>query len=271
MTILDGYSRQKTRCAAGLLMLLVLGTLSRAAHAQAQAPLQPPAAPPAQPAAPTGPPPKHEGSAEFAFVGTSGNSSTETMGVGGEYIYRPPLWETKFKISYVRNESEDELKAEAFLLSFRAERFIKPRLSGYGRYAYQRDRFAGIVNRNVIEGGLAYMLVERAPHKLVVDGGLGYANEDRAVGEDISTPMFDTGGLYTVKISETSTFSEEGRFEFSLSDGSDWRFLNALALTATITTIFSLKVSNAIRYVNLPVVGFKDTDTVTAIALVAKF
>ena len=58
---------------------------------------------------------------------------------------------------------------------------------------------------------------------------------------------------------------------FSLSEGRDWRYANAVALTAKVTTIFSLKVSNTIRYVNLPVVGFKNTDSITAIALVAKF
>jgi len=52
---------------------------------------------------------------------------------------------------------------------------------------------------------------------------------------------------------------------------SDWRYANTLALTAKVTTLFSLKVSNTIRYVNLPVVGFTSTDAVTAIALVAKF
>ena len=46
---------------------------------------------------------------------------------------------------------------------------------------------------------------------------------------------------------------------------------HGFAVTAKVTTIFSLKVSNAIRYVHQPVVGFKSTDVITAVALVAKF
>jgi putative salt-induced outer membrane protein YdiY len=65
--------------------------------------------------------------------------------------------------------------------------------------------------------------------------------------------------------------TEDAHFVFSLSDSNDWRYANALALSAKITTIFSLKVSNNIRYLNLPVSGLKNTDSVTAIALVAKF
>ena len=221
--------------------------------------------------APTPPPPEREGSAEFAFVGTTGNSSTQTIGLGGEFIYRPSLWETTLKMSYVRNEAEDQLKAQAFVLTIRAQRPIKPRLSGYGQYGYQRDRFAGILDRNAIEAGVAYSLLEQAPHRLIVDAGLGYANEQRLVGSSLSTATLGGGGFYTVKISQTSELSEDGHLVFSLSEGSDWRYANAVALTAKVTTLFSLKVSNAIRYLNQPTVGFKNMDAVTAIALVAKF
>ena len=91
------------------------------------------------------------------------------------------------------------------------------------------------------------------------------------LGDDISTATFGGGGVYTLKVSDTTELSEDGHFVFSLSDGDDWRYGNIVSLTAKVTTIFSLKVSNTVRYVNLPVVGFKSTDVITAIALVAKF
>jgi putative salt-induced outer membrane protein len=238
------------------MMFIVLSVLPRLAAAQTPAPA---------------PPPEREGSAEFAFVGTSGNSSTETIGVGGELIYRPSPWESIFKVNYVRNEAEGQLSAQSLVLTERAQRSIRPRLSGYGQYGYQRDRFAGILDRNALEGGLAYSWIDQAPNKLVVDAGLGYANEQRLLGNNLSTATLGGGGLYTLKISSTSDFSEDLHFVFSLSDGSDWRYANALALTAKISTRFSLKVSNTIRYLDLPVVGFKHTDVVTTIALVAKF
>jgi putative salt-induced outer membrane protein len=248
-------TQRRTRGWASVLTLLILGGLPGLAHAQA----------------PPLPPPEREGSAEFAFVGTTGNSSTQTIGLGGELIYRPSPWETKLKVSYVRNEAQDQLKAQAFLLAFRAQRPIKARLAGYGQYGYQRDRFAGNLDRNTIEGGVAYSWIEQAPHKLIVDGALGYANEQRLLGDSLSTATLGAGGIYTLKISETSDLSEDGHFVFALSEGRDWRYANALALTAKVTTIFALKVSNTIRYVNLPVTGFKSTDAITAIALVAKF
>src|SRR6185503_1117688 len=82
---------------------LVLAAIPRIVLAQAA----PTAAPPPPP------PPEREGSAEFAYVGTSGNSSTQTIGLGGEFIYRPSPWESKLKVSYVRNEVEDQVRAQA--------------------------------------------------------------------------------------------------------------------------------------------------------------
>ena len=255
MTTTDRFTAKRARCAARFLLLAVLGASSSRASAQTPAP----------------PPPEREGAAEFAFVGTTGNSSTQTIGVGAEYIYRPSPWETRLKVSYVRNEAEDQLRAQAFLFTGRAQRLLRPRLSGYGQYGYQRDRFAGILDRHTIEGGLVYSLIEQAPQKLIADAGLGYANEQRLLGPDLSTAILGAGGIYTLKISDTSELSEDGHFVFSLSESRDWRYANALALTAKVTTIFSLKVSNIIRYVNLPVIGFKNTDALTAVALVAKF
>ncbi len=217
------------------------------------------------------PPPEREGSAEFAFVGTTGNSSTQTIGVGGELIYRPSPWESKVKVNYVRSEADDQLRAQALVLALRVQRKIRARLSGFGEYGYQRDRFAGMLNRNVVQGGLAYSLLEQAPQKLTVDAGLGYANEERVLGKNLSTATLGGGGLYTLKISDTSQLSEDGHFVASLSDSNDWRYTNAAALTARVSAILSLKVSNAIRYLNLPVAGFKSTDAITSVALVAKF
>jgi putative salt-induced outer membrane protein YdiY len=223
----------------------------------------------AQPPPPT--PPEREGSAEFAFVGTAGNSSTRTIGLGGEIIYRPSPWESKVKVSYVRNEADDQLKAQAFALAARVQHRIAPRLAGYAQYGYQHDRFAGLLARNAVEVGLAYSWIARTPHRLIADAGLGYANEQRLFGNNLSTATLGTGGIYTLKISDTSDLSEDGHLVCSLSDGSDWRYANAIALTAKVSTRLSLKVSNTIRYVNLPVPGFKRTDAVTAVALVAKF
>jgi putative salt-induced outer membrane protein len=240
-------------------MVVSLVIMLAAAHAAA-----------AQPAAPP-PPPRHEGSADFAFVGTTGNASTQTLGLGGESIYRPGPWLWKNKAGFVRSKAEDELKAQTLLFVSRGERNIRPRLAGFGEYGYFRDRFAGISHRNSVAGGLTFKLIESAAHLLAIDGALGYLNEARLIGENVSSATYGTGPSYRWKLSETATISDDLRFTGTFANGEDWRLLQAAAVTARLTDLLSLKLSNTIGFVNLPVPGFKSTDTNTSIALVAKF
>jgi hypothetical protein len=215
--------------------------------------------------------PGRQVSAEVSFVGTSGNSSTETIGLGGEVIDRLDSWEVRTKTAYVRNESESVLKAESFNLTLAGARVLSPRLSVFVRHGYLRDKFAGIENRNTPEGGVSYTAVDSAPHKLVADGAVGYAIEGRVAGPDLSNGTGAVGALYTLALSDTAEFSEDWRGVISLKDGEDRRMANVMAISARLTTVLSLKVSNTLRIVNAPAPGFRKTDSITAIALVVKF
>ena len=86
----------------------------------------------ATPPAPAPPPPAREGSLEFAYVGTTGNASTETIGLGGELILRPDRWVVRNKAAFVRNESDATLTAESITYLFRAERVLSTRSSAFG-------------------------------------------------------------------------------------------------------------------------------------------
>jgi putative salt-induced outer membrane protein len=204
-------------------------------------------------------------------VGTTGNASTQTIGLNGEFIVRPEHWVITNKASFIRNESESELTAQSFGYLFRAARALSPRLSAFGEYAYFRDEFAGVANRNSLVGGVSYKLVDLPKHVFFTDAGIGYMNEQRLKGDDVSSATWSLGAGYRWKISETAEFTEDFRMTGLFTDAADWRVLQAAAITARLTQLFSLKVSNTIRYAHAPVPGFKDTDTNTSVALVAKF
>jgi putative salt-induced outer membrane protein YdiY len=229
----------------------------------AQAPAAAPAAPP--------PPPKQEGAAEVAFVGTTGNASTQTIGLNGELIVRPEQWVVTNKAAFIRSESASELTAQSFAYLLRAARTLSPRLSAFGEYTYFRDEFAGVAHRNALVGGISYKVVDLPKHVFFTDAGLGYMNEQRLAGDDVSSATWSLGAGYRWKISETAQFTEDFRMTGLFADGRDWRMLQAAAITARLTQLFSLKVSNTVRYAHAPVPGFNDTDTNTSVALVAKF
>lgn len=246
--------------------MLFAGALAagpRTALAQTAVPPAPPPPPP--------PPPRTEFAGDFAYVGTSGNADTQSLGLGAAYIHRPQDWEIRSKIGYVRNHSEEELTAESTAFLFRASHSVGHRLAYYGEYDYLRDRFAGISSRNDVVGGVSYLFVDTARQQFMGNVGLGYSNEQRLLGEDLSTAIWTTGENYRLKLSGTSEFTDDLVFNESLANGGDWRIDHVAAVTAKLNSILSLKVSNTLRYVHQPVEGFQSTDSITAIALVARF
>jgi putative salt-induced outer membrane protein YdiY len=189
----------------------------------------------AQAAAPP-PPPTHEATGEIAFVGTSGNSSTSAFSVNGEDIARPTNWMIKNRVSFLRNESDGATTAESFFYLFRAERTLTKRLGSFGEYGYFRDRFAGVANRNTINGGLSIRLIDTALQTLSADVALGYLNEARLTGADISSATYSFGGSYRLHISATATLEEDARLLGTFDRAEDWR-LGQIQKTDTTTSI----------------------------------
>ena len=217
------------------------------------------------------PPPRHESTGEFAFVGVTGNASTTTIGLGYTTIARPGTWVFRHRLSFVRNESAGVQTAQAFLYTPRVEKIITPRLSAFGEYAYFRDRFAGVANRNAVTGGLAIHLVTTDRHKLSADVGVGYLDESRLTGDDVSSGTYGFGAGYVLKLSETAEITDDLDLVGTFDRSEDWRLDHTIAVTAKLTSLLSLKVSNAVRFANFPAPGFKKTDTLTSVALVASF
>jgi putative salt-induced outer membrane protein YdiY len=222
-------------------------------------------------APPPPPPPNHETNAEVSFVGTTGNSSTNSIGIGLGRLDHIDGWLFTSKLAYVNNSSDGEQKAESITLAFQGAKILTRKLSVFAKYGFLHDRFAGIESRQTLAAGEAYIFVETKRHKLTADGALGYQSEEQTVPPTVKSGTWDMGLLYALRLSDTTEVTDDARILFSLSDGADWRSGNIFAVTAKLATIFSLKVSNTVRYVNQPVPGFQKTDTITAVALVAKF
>jgi putative salt-induced outer membrane protein len=224
----------------------------------------------AQPAA-APPPPFREGKAEFAFVSTSGNSETQSLALGSEVIVRPTDWVLLGRMAFVRNEAVDVVSARSLATLARAARVLTPRLQVFGQHGYLRDLFSGIAHRNGIDGGLSFNLIGTDRHTLFADGSLGYLRESRVIGRSLST-AFGAGGLrYKLKLSPTSDLTDDLLLTADFSEGGTWRVAQAAALTARVLGALSLKLSNQIRFVNEPVVGFEQTDVLTSAALVLSF
>ena len=217
------------------------------------------------------PPPRQEATAEVAFVGTTGNISTSTFSAGGEHIVRPENWVVQNRVQAVRGTLEGATTTESLLYGFRVERVINARLSAFGDYGFFRDEPAGVTSRNGVAGGLSWKAITSERQALAIDGGVGYLKESRVADDDVSSATWLTGIAYKLKLSDTAELTDDLRLLGTFENGDDWRLTHTIAVTARLTSLLSLKVSNLLRYAHFPPAGFKETDTTTAIALVASF
>ena len=223
------------------------------------------------PPTPPPPPPLWSGQGELSFVSTSGNSDTQTLGVGAEVAYQPLPWSFTFKSTFLRNEADGEEKANSLTAMLRGARVFSPRLEAFGRADFVRNRFAGIESRWSGEGGVAYALFPAPPQKVRAEAALGYATERGVDAEDRSYPFARAGVFYEWQISKTAVYTEELSFVQDLEDTPNWRIVNAGAVTADVTTVLALRVSFALLYSNEPVPGFEKRDSTVSAAVVAKF
>jgi putative salt-induced outer membrane protein YdiY len=221
-------------------------------------------APPAE-----APPPRLEASAQFTFLDTRGNATTNSLGAGGEMVWRPAPWTYASKATFAQSSSDDVLTARSIAALFRGSRAIDERLSVYAQYDFLRDTFAGVEQRHVIEGGVSYALLIKAPHSLRLDAGVGYLRENRP-DEHFDSVTLSLGAAYRLALSKTSELTYQPRFLLTLADAGAWKFDQEAALTAALNTVLSLKLAHTLRYSATPPAGFETTDTILAISLVAK-
>jgi putative salt-induced outer membrane protein YdiY len=217
------------------------------------------------------PPPRWERSAELSMVATGGNTETQTIGAGMAVTWRPGVWTTRSRASFVRSVTDDELTAESLVSEIRQSRTLTPRADVFARAEYLVNRFAGIGDRITAEGGFGWLLLQRPAHSIKIDGGAGLTHESRLAGESLTFASATVTSLYKWQLSATTTVNEEATLSTDVAEPANWRVQNGLNLSHNLTRILTVRISHELKHVNRPVPGFRKTDTVVSAALVTKF
>lgn len=220
---------------------------------------------------PAGPPPVWSGKAEASYVSTTGNTDVQTIGAGLEVDFKKELWNGLAKGAFVQGKTDGVTTARSIAGEIRVARNLSPRFELFVQDDYFKNEFAGIDQRLSTLGGAAYSVVKTPAQELKLQAGAGYTRERRVEGPDKSFGTGQAGLLYKWKVSSTTDLSEEFSYVESFKDSSDWRIANTFSVTVAINKTLSLKASHNLAYLNEPVPGFGKTDTITSIALVAKF
>lgn len=217
------------------------------------------------------PPPRWEGSAELSLVATGGNTDTQTLGTVASVTWRPGAWTSRGRAAFVRSATDDVVTAESLVTELRQSRALTARAEVFARAEYLVDRFSGIDRRTALDGGVGWLFIDQAGHKLEVDGGVGITHEVRLAGDDLTFAAGTGGALYTWQISPTALLTERPAVLVALGEPGNWRVQNRLELSVTMTRRLSVRLAHELKRVNRPVEGFRKTDTVLSAALVVRF
>jgi putative salt-induced outer membrane protein YdiY len=224
----------------------------------------------AQPVPPP-PPPLWDSQLGAAFVGTSGNTDTSTFGADFIAHRRWPVWQIEATAAMVQASDEEETTAERYLATFRALRRLTSYVSLTAGEKAERDRLAGMDYRNILDGGLAWVLLRQPRWTLDGITSLAWNHEAPVIG----SPSDSTAGVFQLlsKVPFSATADTTQRFTYypNFSDASAYRSEAEITAQAAMTRRLALKFGYLWRYSNLPVFGFEKTDNTTTASIVLRW
>jgi len=219
-------------------------------------------------APPKEPPPLWDAQVAASFVGTSGNSDTASTGADFAAHRRGAVWLVDAAATAVVTHSNDVRTAERYFGMARGQRKLSTLLGLSAGEKLERDVFAGIDVRSILDAGLTWAVVHRPAWTLDGVTSLAWNHESRS---DTSA-LNDTVGLFQVlsriPFGESSDISQRLTYYPDFNAASAYRSEVELTAQAAMNAHLALKMGYLLRYSNTPVPGFKKTDTTTTASVV---
>jgi putative salt-induced outer membrane protein YdiY len=210
--------------------------------------------------------------AEFSLVMTSGNSETETLGFKNTLTRS---WENAAFVlnagairaenttvvaaigtpSSFRLVEETTRTAESYYLNGRYNRDVTSRFFWYAGAGWERNRFAGIENRRIVEGGVGNLWIDQEDLKFSTGYGLTFTDQEDVViieGVDETFLGFRFSWDYLNKFGQNTTYTNTLVVDGNADETSDFRANNINALAVAMSERMALKVSLQLLYDNQP-------------------
>jgi putative salt-induced outer membrane protein len=216
---------------------------------------------------------------ELAYVFTSGNSESSTLGFKNDF---QRVWDrntltvkagalkvesTKFSRSGVVDpggvaivtEELTEKTAENYFLNARYERKISERFFWYVGAGWDRDRFAGIEDRYIGEAGAGNQWVATDAMKWKTYYAATYTDQtdvarDPVTGEQFSDSFAGArlGSDFFWKFTPSAEYQNVTDFYYNFDDSDDWRGDMLNSLSVALNRVLALKASLLWKYRNQP-------------------
>ena len=238
---------------------LVLLVVSVSRSAGAQTPPPPP------------PPPLWDAQVGASFVGTSGNSDTSSLGADFSAHHRGEVWLVESGATLVRTSSAGVATAERYLGMLRGQRKWTPRIGVTSGLRLERDRFAGLDLRSILDVGLSYALVHHPEWTLDGLTSVAWLHESRTALSGIDDPIGVLQLLSRIPFGTAGDTTQRFTVYPDFKTSAAYRSEAEITAQAAMSTHLALKIGYLLRYSNAPVPGFKKTDNTTTASVVLRW
>jgi len=211
---------------------------------------------------------------EVSILNSGGNSDFSTWNLKSRNDYK--LSKSIYQLSghYTYGEAGEFETARSWDAKLGYERVLKKGWRGYVSQQVEGDKFKGIETRYNTDIGAGLVLLEKEKHKIKTEIGYRYTVEkhrDSTQADD----NFQKGRAYIEndhQLTETLFFRVWLEYIPNFTEGSDYMINGGSSIQASLTKIFSLKVSYEGNYDNYPSLSSnRKYDYQYTTSLIAKF
>ncbi len=204
------------------------------------------------------------GHVKFGYLATSGNTENSNLNSSFQLGYTAGKWAHTLDAFAVSASENDVTLAEAYELGWKTERNLTDVDYLFGRLNWRKDRFSGYPEQFSESAGYGRRLIDKAPHTLNAEIGLGARQAERIDGVDENDAILRAGLDYRWQFSETAEFTQD----FVVEAGQNNTYLESIsAITARLIGDLALVASYTIKNNSDVLPGTESTDTYSAVSL----
>ncbi|MFT5481676.1 MAG: putative salt-induced outer membrane protein [Halieaceae bacterium] len=210
----------------------------------------------------------YDASLSLGYVGTSGNTETETFNTEALIIYRATSWTHNLKFQALGSNKDGDTDAERYYLEDKSDYGLDGDSYLFGKITYSDDRFSGFDSQTSVSAGYGRYLVQRDNLKVQGYAGAGYRENEVTNGGSIGEAIFTLGEQLSWNISDASKLVQSLTSEVG-EDSTITKFV--LGLETNIIGNIATKVAFEARNTSTVPAGVEKTDTLTSVSLVYTF
>jgi putative salt-induced outer membrane protein len=209
-----------------------------------------------------------DASVSLGYVGTSGNTETETFNTEALVTYRTVNWVHNAKFQALGSNKDGEVDAERYYLEDKSDYGLEDDAYLFGKFTYTDDRFSGFDSQTSVSGGYGRHFLKGDGLDLQGYVGAGYRQNDVRDGDSIDETIVTLGQELKWTISESSSLVQTLSSEIG-EDTTVTKF--AIGLESNIIGNIATKIAFEARNISDVPEGTEETDTLTSVSLVYTF